>query len=122
LSFSVVPGAPLDEARVVTITETDGTLDSAPTAKITELEAFAPKRRNTQGRRAHRRLRGQRGLALAWPGPHPLASPAGGVARALPQEYSDREASGILLDSTVGVVGHGASPVLSDTAEDATDA
>src|SRR5699024_4111865 len=123
LSFTVVPAAQLDEARVVTVTETDDDmLDATPTAKVTKLEEFAPKGRNTQGMRAHRLLRGERGPALAWAGPHPLASTTGGVSRALPQEYSDRDASGILLDSTIGVVGHGASPVLSDTAEDATDA
>ena len=111
LSFTVAPAAQVDEATVVTITATDdGMLESAPTAKLTKLVEFAPKGRNTQGIRAHRMLRGELGLALAWAGPHPLASTVGGVARVLPQEYSDRDASGIMLDSAIGVIGAGASP------------
>src|SRR5699024_6338028 len=67
LSFTVAPAAQLDEAVVVTVTSADTeTLDAAPTAKVTKLEEFAPKGRNTQGMRAHRLLRGELGLALAW--------------------------------------------------------
>lgn len=112
LSFTVAPAAQLDEAVVVTVTSADTeTLDAAPTAKVTKLEEFAPKGRNTQGMRAHRLLRGELGLALAWAGPAPLASTTGGVARALPQEYSERDASGVILDSAIGVIGHGGSPL-----------
>ncbi len=97
----------------MTVTQVDAdTLDVSATAKVTPLAEFAPKGRNTQGLRAHRLLRGETGLALAWAGPHPLASTPGGVARALPQDYSERDDSGILLDSAIGVIGHGASPVL----------
>ncbi|OAV60877.1 DNA gyrase/topoisomerase IV subunit A [Enteractinococcus helveticum] len=113
LSFSVAPAAELDESVVVTVTKTeDGMLDASPTAKVTTLEEFAAKGRNTQGVRAHRFLRGEIALELAWAGPHPLASTTGGVARALPQEHSERDASGIMLDSAIGVIGRGASPVL----------
>ncbi|WP_343957182.1 DNA topoisomerase IV subunit A [Yaniella flava] len=120
LSFTVTPVQQLDDAVVVTITETDqDMLDSAPTAKVTKLEAFAAKGRNTQGMRAHRLLRGELGLSLAWAGAQPLASTTGGVSRALPQEYADRDGSGVMLDSAIGVIGHGGSPVLEDS-EDTT--
>ena len=113
LSFTVAPANQAEEAVVVTVTQVDAdTLDVSATAKVTPLAEFAPKGRNTQGLRAHRLLRGETGLALAWAGPHPLASTPGGVARALPQDYSERDDSGILLDSAIGVIGHGASPVL----------
>src|SRR5699024_12505112 len=81
-------------------------------ANGTLLTEFAPNVRNTQGLRAHRMLRGETGLALAWAGVEPVSSTSGGVSRALPQEYSDRDASGIMLDSPIGVIGTGASPQL----------
>ena len=115
LSFTVAPAAQLQAAVVVTVTATDtAMLDSASTAKVTDLAEFAPKGRNTQGMRAHRLLRGETGLAVAWAGPAPLASTTGGVARALPQEHAERDASGVLLDSAIGVVGHGGSPVFQN--------
>lgn len=115
LSFGVVSASQVEESVVVTVTQTDpDVLDSAPTAKVTELPEFAPKGRNTQGLRAHRMLRGEIGLALAWAGPQPLASTTGGVARALPQDYSARDDSGILLDSAIAVLGHGGSPQLQN--------
>ncbi len=115
LSFAVVSASQVEESVVVTVTQSDpDVLDSAPTAKVTELPEFAPKGRNTQGLRAHRMLRGEIGLALAWAGPQPLASTTGGVARALPQDYSARDDSGILLDSAIAVLGHGGSPQLQN--------
>lgn len=123
LAFSVAPAAQLDDAVVVTVTKTDSDVpDAAPTAKVTKLADFAPKGRNTQGLRAHRMLRGENGLALAWAGPQPLASTTGGVARALPQEYSERDASGITLDSAIGVIGHGGSPLLPDAEQSKSEA
>jgi len=116
LSFTVAAAGQLDDAVVVTFTRTD---DEAPTAKVTQLTEFAPKGRNTQGLRAHRMLRGETGLALAWAGVEPLASTAGGVSRALPQEFSERDASGIMLDSSVGVIGTAASPQLPTPEQDA---
>ncbi|GAA4110190.1 DNA gyrase subunit A [Enteractinococcus coprophilus] len=115
LSFSVAPAAEFDQSVVVTVSKIDDdVLEASPTAKVTQLEEFAPKGRNTQGVRAHRFLRGETGLDLAWAGPNPLASTTGGVARALPQEYSERDASGIMLDSAIGVIGRSTSPVLAD--------
>lgn len=123
LSFTVAPAPQVQDAEVVTVTETDDDVpDASPTAKVTKLEEFAPKGRNTQGMRAHRMLRGERGLALAWAGPLPLASTTGGVSRALPQEHSDRDASGIVLDSTIGVIGLGASPAVADVDEPSEEA
>src|SRR5690625_7301058 len=109
-SFPVPPARQADDAVVVTVTSVDADMaDVSPTAKVTPLAEFSPKGRNTQGLRAHRMLRGETGLALAWAGPHPLASTTGGVARALPQDYSGRDDSGIQLDSTIGTIGYGAS-------------
>src|SRR5690625_2008121 len=123
LAFSVAPADQLDDAVVVTVTKTDSDVpDAAPTAKVTKLADFAPKGRNTQGLRSHRMLRGENGLALAWAGPQPLASTTGGVARALPQEYSERDASGITLDSAIGVIGHGGSPLLPDAEQSKSEA
>ena len=111
LSFTVAPAVDVEDALVVTITATDDDmLEATASAKLTKLVEFAPKGRNTQGIRAHRLLRGEVGLALAWAGRNPLASTLGGVGRVLPQEYSERDASGIMLDSAVGVLGTGASP------------
>ena len=112
LTFSVVPATQLDDSVAVTITQPDPDIaDASSSAKVTALDEFAPKGRNTQGLRAHRMLRGETGLALAWAGPQPLASTTGGVARALPQDYSGRDDSGIELDSAIGVIGHGGTPV-----------
>lgn len=118
LSFTVAPARQADDAVVVTVTSVDADMaDVSPTAKVTPLAEFSPKGRNTQGLRAHRMLRGETGLALAWAGPHPLASTTGGVARALPQDYSGRDDSGIQLDSTIGTIGYGASPVVESNGE-----
>ena len=118
LSFTVAPASQADDAVVVTVTSVDADMaDVSPTAKVTPLAEFSPKGRNTQGLRAHRMLRGETGLALAWAGPHPLASTTGGVARALPQDYSGRDDSGIQLDSTIGTIGYGASPVVESNGE-----
>ena len=101
IAFGVTaPGA---DAQVVTIT--DGGEDGA-TAKVTELTEFPQKGRATGGMRAHRFLKGETALALAWVGIGPAkAVSAAGVARTLPTEFGPRDGSGVLLAQGIDAVG-----------------
>ncbi|WP_045732554.1 DNA topoisomerase (ATP-hydrolyzing) subunit A [Pseudarthrobacter chlorophenolicus] len=98
-----------DEAAVVvTIAGTNGALPgTAPgTAKVTAFSEYPVKGRATAGVRAHRFLKGEDTLLLAWAGHGPAkASSAAGVARSLPQEHGRRDGSGIPLSQAVDVVG-----------------
>ncbi|MGN7201503.1 DNA gyrase/topoisomerase IV subunit A [Arthrobacter sp. SAFR-044] len=100
---------PQDEAAVVvTIAGTNGALPgTAPgTAKVTAFSEYPAKGRATAGVRAHRFLKGEDMLLLAWAGHGPAkASSAGGVARSLPQEHGRRDGSGVPLSQAVDVVG-----------------
>jgi len=100
---------PKDEsAVVVTIAGTTGALPgTAPgTAKVTAFSEYPAKGRATAGVRAHRFLKGEDTLLLAWAGHGPAkASSAAGVARSLPQEHGRRDGSGIPLSQPVEVVG-----------------
>lgn len=100
---------PQDEAAVVvTIAGTTGALPgTAPgTAKVTAFSEYPAKGRATAGVRAHRFLKGEDTLLLAWAGHGPAkASSAGGVARSLPQEHGRRDGSGVPLSQPVDVVG-----------------
>ncbi|WHS49680.1 DNA topoisomerase IV subunit A [Rothia sp. SD9660Na] len=101
LAFGVTaPGA---DTQVVTIT--DGGEDGA-TAKVTELTEFPQKGRATSGMRAHRFLKGETALALAWVGIGPAkAVSAAGVARTLPTEFGPRDGSGVLLAQSIDAIG-----------------
>ena len=93
-------------AVVVTITSSSQTLagTDAGTAKVSAFEEFPGKGRATGGVRAHRFLRGEDQLALAWVGPDPaLASDTDGSIRELPAVGAKRDASGTPL---AGVVAH----------------
>jgi DNA gyrase subunit A len=100
---------PKDEAAVVvTIAGTTGALPgTAPgTAKVTEFSEYPVKGRATAGVRAHRFLKGEDTLLLAWAGHGPAkAASAAGVARSLPQEHGRRDGSGVPLSQPVDVVG-----------------
>jgi DNA gyrase subunit A len=100
---------PKDEAAVVvTIAGTNGALPgTAPgTAKVTAFEEYPAKGRATAGVRAHRFLKGEDTLLLAWAGHGPAkASSAAGVARSLPQEHGRRDGSGVPLSQPVDAVG-----------------
>jgi DNA gyrase subunit A len=100
---------PKDEsAVVVTIAGTTGALPgTAPgTAKVTAFSEYPVKGRATAGVRAHRFLKGEDTLLLAWAGHGPAkASSAAGVARSLPQEHGRRDGSGVPLSQPVDVVG-----------------
>lgn len=101
IAFGVTaPGSP---AQVVTIT--DGGADGA-SAKVTELSDFPQKGRATAGMRAHRFLKGETALALAWVGVGPAkAVSAAGVARTLPTEFGPRDGSGVLLAQSIDAIG-----------------
>ncbi|MBT2567019.1 DNA topoisomerase IV subunit A [Arthrobacter sp. ISL-85] len=100
---------PKDEsAVVVTIAGTNGALPgTAPgTAKVTAFSEYPAKGRATAGVRAHRFLKGEDMLLLAWAGHGPAkASSAAGVARSLPQEHGRRDGSGVPLSQAVEAVG-----------------
>ncbi|HEY8295255.1 MAG TPA: DNA topoisomerase IV subunit A [Micrococcaceae bacterium] len=107
LSFNVV--APDDEAAVVvTIAgSSDALPGTAPgSAKVTAFAEYPAKGRATGGVRAHRFLRGEDVLLLAWAGQGPAkAASAAGVARALPTEHGRRDGSGIPLSQAVDAIG-----------------
>jgi DNA gyrase subunit A len=101
--------APEDNAAVVvTIAGTNGALPgTAPgAAKVTALAEYPAKGRATAGVRAHRFLKGEDTLLLAWAGHGPAkASSLGGVARSLPVEHGRRDGSGIPLSQPVDAIG-----------------
>ncbi|THJ67509.1 DNA topoisomerase IV subunit A [Arthrobacter echini] len=107
LHFGSVAGGD-DRAVVVTVTAASaGAPDAAQgSAKVTELEEYPVKGRATAGVRAHRFLRGEDALALAWAGHGPArAASANGVARALPTEHGRRDGSGVPLTQRIDAVG-----------------
>jgi DNA gyrase subunit A len=107
LSFSVVAAQDPD-AVVVTIAGSSEALPGTETgsAKVTALAEYPVKGRATAGVRAHRFLRGEDLLLLAWAGHGPAkATSAAGIARALPTEHGRRDGSGIALAQAVEAVG-----------------
>jgi DNA gyrase subunit A len=97
-----------DAAVVVTISGTDGALPgTAPgAAKVTAFAEYPVKGRATAGVRAHRFLKGEDTLLIAWAGHGPAkASSLAGVARSLPQEHGRRDGSGIPLSQAVEAIG-----------------
>ncbi|MBT1002098.1 DNA topoisomerase IV subunit A [Paenarthrobacter sp. DKR-5] len=101
-------GAQDPEAVVVTIAGSSEALPgtAAGTAKVTPFAEYPQKGRATGGVRAHRFLRGEDLLTLAWAGHGPAkAASAAGVARALPNEHGRRDGSGIPLNQAVDAVG-----------------
>ncbi|HET8878541.1 MAG TPA: DNA topoisomerase IV subunit A [Arthrobacter sp.] len=97
-----------DAAVVVTIAGTEGALPgTAPgAAKVTALAEYPAKGRGTGGVRAHRFLKGEDTLLLAWAGHGPAkASSLAGVARSLPLEHGRRDGSGIPLSQAIDAIG-----------------
>jgi DNA gyrase subunit A len=106
LSFASVASA--EDAVVVTIAGSSATLPGTDTGsgKVSSLTEFPPKGRATGGVRAHRFLRGEDALVLAWAGQAPaLASGADGSVRELPAGGAKRDASGVPLAADVAFVG-----------------
>ncbi|HET7415244.1 MAG TPA: DNA topoisomerase IV subunit A [Arthrobacter sp.] len=107
LFFGAVEGSDAD-AVVVTIAGASSVLPgmAAGSAKVTPFLEFPSKGRATAGVRAHRFLKGEDGLTVAWAGHGPAkAASSKGVARALPTEYGRRDGSGVPLSQTVELIG-----------------
>ncbi|MEV7527516.1 DNA gyrase/topoisomerase IV subunit A [Agrococcus sediminis] len=100
-------GAVAEGAEVVTVTEAAETLAGLdePRVKVSDLAEFPPKGRGTGGVQAHRLLKGEVGLSLAWAGPSPLAVGADGSQRQLPPGGAARAGSGVSVDGAIGAVG-----------------
>jgi DNA gyrase subunit A len=105
-------------AVVVTVASTQDALPgtSPGSVKVTPFAEYPAKGRATGGVRAHRFLKGEDVLSLAWAGHGPAkASSANGASRALPTEHGRRDGSGIPLSQSVDAVG----PSLSQPSVDA---
>ncbi|WP_306231167.1 DNA gyrase/topoisomerase IV subunit A [Agrococcus beijingensis] len=100
-------GVVAEGAEVVTVTEAAETLAGLdePRVKVSDLAEFPPKGRGTGGVQAHRLLKGEVGLSLAWAGPSPLAVGADGSQRQLPPGGAARAGSGVAIDGTIGAIG-----------------
>ncbi len=102
---AVDPGA---DAVVVT---SSGTSDALPgtqpgAIKVTPFAEYPAKGRGTGGVRAHRLLKGEDCLVLAWVGAQPArASGAAGVALELPDASGRRDGSGTAYPSVIGGIG-----------------
>jgi len=107
VAFAVVP-AGTSGALVVTVAGSSAALPGtqAGTAKVTPLDAYPGKGRATGGVRAHRFLKGEDVLLLAWVGPAPArAVGSGGQAVPLPEVDPRRDMSGAALPAPVHAVG-----------------
>ncbi|OLT53124.1 DNA topoisomerase (ATP-hydrolyzing) subunit A [Cellulosimicrobium sp. CUA-896] len=106
--FGVVPADVRDLATVVTVSGSSDVLAGTQTgsAKVTPYELYPGKGRATGGVRAHRFLKGEDALILAWVGQGPArATGAGGQAVDLPEPDQRRDGSGTPLASPVTAVG-----------------
>ncbi len=104
--FGSVPDG--QDAVVVTIAGSTSTLagTDAGSGKVSDFAEFPPKGRATGGVRAHRFLKGEDVLTVAWAGPAPaLAVANDGAARSLPEVGARRDASGAALSGVVGSIG-----------------
>jgi len=108
IAFDVVGPSEFD-AVVVTIAGSTTALPGtdAGSAKVSLFSEFPAKGRATGGVRAHRLLRGEDALTIAWVGTDPRAIGADGAVRALPAAGAKRDASGTALDGVIGAVGTG---------------
>ncbi len=108
VAFFGAVGAADETPVVVTLARAEEVLPgmSQYSVKVTPFSEYPPKGRATGGVRAHRFLKGETGLALAWAGHGPAkAVSASGVARALPTEHGRRDGSGVPTDQVIDAVG-----------------
>ena len=105
--FFGVVGRTVFDAVVVTIAGSTQALAGAEpgSAKVSLFTEFPAKGRGTGGVRAHRFLRGEDTIALAWVGAEPRAVGADGAARTLPPSGAKRDASGSPVDGLIGAIG-----------------
>lgn len=104
--FGSVPDSP--DAVVVTVAGSTAALAGADghSGKVSEFAEFPPKGRATGGVRAHRFLKGEDVLTVAWAGAAPaLAVGNDGAAKTLPESGARRDASGTGLDGVIGSIG-----------------
>ena len=85
---------------------------------MSEFVEFPTKGRATSGVRAHKFLKGETELSLAWVGDSPQAAAQAGGARTLPGEMSRRDGTGSPLESKIDVIG--TLPRLREPGEDVT--
>ncbi|GAB3566080.1 DNA gyrase/topoisomerase IV subunit A [Spelaeicoccus albus] len=115
----------VDAALVATVSSGEGLPGTAPmSAKVTPLADYPAKGRATGGVRAHRFLKTESALDLAWAGPGPSAASSSGVARVLPVEFGRRDGSGVPLErrlDAIGGVPTNAGGTAPGTAPDAAD-
>ena len=106
IAFDVVP-ADTPDVEVVTVAGSNNALagTDAGSAKVSSFDEYPAKGRATGGVRAHRFLRGEDALTLAWVGANPQAVGTDGAVRALPTGGARRDGSGTALDGVVGAVG-----------------
>ncbi|MCB7138141.1 DNA gyrase/topoisomerase IV subunit A [Cellulosimicrobium marinum] len=106
--FGVVPADVRDLGVVVTVAGSSAALPGTQTgaAKVTPYELYPGKGRGTGGVRAHRFLKGEDTLILAWVGQGPArASGSGGQVAELPEADQRRDGSGTPLAGPVVAVG-----------------
>jgi DNA gyrase subunit A len=106
--FGVAKAATRDLHAVVTVAGTAGALPGTGggSVKVTPYELYPGKGRGTGGVRAHRFLKGEDGLVLAWVGEGPArAVGSGGQPVDLPEENSRRDGSGTPLPGPVAAIG-----------------
>ena len=98
--------AELGSFAVVTIASGEN-FYGAPSSsiKVSEFSEFPTKGRATSGVRAHKFLKGETELSLAWVGDSPQAAASAGGARTLPAELSRRDGTGSPLESKIDVIG-----------------
>ncbi len=105
--FGVVPAGTQD-AVVVTVAAASETLAGADSGsvKVTPFSEYPAKGRGTGGVRAHRFVRGEDTLRLAWAGASPArAVGSDGAARTLPDAVGKRDGSGVSPDAVIGFLG-----------------
>ncbi|PRY62610.1 DNA gyrase subunit A [Knoellia remsis] len=97
----------VDPAREAVVVTASGSSDALPgtqpgALKVTPYAEYPAKGRGTGGVRAHRFLKGEDTLVLAWVGATPVrASGAGGVAIELPEATGKRDGSGTPAPSVI---------------------
>lgn len=106
--FGVARAASRDLHTVVTVAGAAGALPGTGggSAKVTPYELYPGKGRGTGGVRAHRFLKGEDGLVLAWVGEGPArAVGSGGQPVELPESTDRRDGSGQPLGAPVAAIG-----------------
>lgn len=101
----------VDPAREAVVVTASGSADALPgtqpgALKVTPFSEYPAKGRGTGGVRAHRFLKGEDTLVLAWVGATPArASGAGGVALELPEANGRRDGSGVQGSAVITGIG-----------------